>query len=48
MKLMKNPYINAAVIAILSVFYAAVFIITSGHIEFQSILDHSQTLNSTF
>ena len=48
MKLMKNPYINAAVIAFVSIFYAAVFIITSGHIEFQRILDHGQTLNSTF
>lgn len=48
MKLMKNPYINAAVIAIISIFYAAVFIITSGHIEFHSILNHNQTLNSTF
>lgn len=48
MKLMKNPYINAVVIAIISIFYAAVFIITSGHIEFHSILNHSQTLNSTF
>lgn len=48
MKLMKNPYINAAVIAIISIFYTAIFIITSGHIEFQSILNHSQTLNSTF
>lgn len=48
MKLMKNPYINAAVITIISIFYAAVFIVTSGHIEFQRILDHNQTLNSTF
>ena len=47
MKLMKNPYINAAVIAFVSIFYAAVFIITSGHSEFQRILDHGQTLNST-
>ena len=48
MKLMKNPYINATVIAIISIFYAIIFIITSGHIEFQSILNHAQTLNSSF
>ena len=48
MKLMKNPYINSAIIAIISIFYAIVFIITSNHIEFYSILNHSQTLNSAF
>ena len=48
MKLMKNLYIHAVGIAFISVFYAAVFIITSGHLEFQRILDHGQTLNSTF
>lgn len=48
MKLMKNPYVNAAVTAVISIFYASVFIITSGHIEFQRILNHSQTLNGTF
>lgn len=48
MKLMKNPYINASIIAIISIFYATIFITTSGHIEFQRILNHGQTLNSTF
>ncbi len=48
MKLLKNPYINAAVIAIISLFYAAIFILTSGHIELERILSHSQTLNSAF
>ncbi len=48
MKLLKNPYINAAVIAVLSVFYALVLIVTSGHLEFQRVLGHGKTLNSPF
>lgn len=48
MKLMKNPYINAAVIALISFIYATVFILTSGHIEFSRILKHSQTLKIPF
>ena len=48
MKLLQNPYINAAVITIISVFYAAIFIITSGHVEFLGMLDHGQTLSSAF
>ncbi|MCD7863350.1 MAG: hypothetical protein LUG61_07530 [Lachnospiraceae bacterium] len=48
MRFMKNPYINAAVITAISTFYAAVFILTSGDMEFAGILSHSQTLNSAF
>lgn len=48
MKLLQNPYINAAVITIISVFYAAIFIITSGHDEFLGMLDHRQSLSSAF
>ncbi len=48
MRLLKNPYINAVVIAIISLFYVVIFILASGHIEFERILSHSQTLNSTF
>ena len=48
MKIMKNPYINAAVTSVISLTYATVFILTSGHIEFDRILNHSQTLNSAF
>lgn len=48
MKFMKNPYINATVIALISFIYAAVFILTSGHIEFDRILKHSQTLKGPF
>lgn len=46
MKLIKNPYINASITAIVSFFYAAVFILTSGHIEFEQILGHEETLNN--
>lgn len=48
MRIIKNPYINAAVTSVISLAYAAVFILTSGHIEFERILNHSQTLNSAF
>lgn len=48
MRIIKNPYINAAVTSVISLAYAAVFILTSGHIEFERILNHSQTLNSPF
>lgn len=48
MVIMKNPYINAAVTSIISLAYATVFILTSGHIEFERILNHSQTLNNAF
>lgn len=47
MRLMKNPQFNAAVVSVISVFYALVFIITSGHLEFQRVLAHGQTLNSS-
>lgn len=48
MKLLKNPYINAAVIAAISLFYAAMFIIASGSMEFQHSLSHGQTLSNDF
>lgn len=48
MKLLRNPYINGAVIFAISLLYGAVLILTSGHVEFQRILDHGATLNSTF
>jgi hypothetical protein len=48
MRVMKNPYINAVVTSVISFAYAAVFILTSGHIEFERMLHHSQTLNRAF
>ncbi|MBQ6867733.1 MAG: hypothetical protein IJO16_03560 [Clostridia bacterium] len=48
MKFLRKPAVNTAVISVISAFYAFVFIFTSGHIEFESMLNHSKTLNSTF
>jgi hypothetical protein len=45
---MRKPAINASVIAVISVFYSMVFVITSGHIEFERMLNHKQTLQSDF
>lgn len=48
MNIMRKPLTNAVIITIVSAFYALVFILTSGHIEFERILNHSNTLNSLF
>lgn len=48
MKLIRNPRINAAMILIITAFYSLIFISTSGHIEFERMLNHSVTLNSVF
>jgi len=48
MKMIRNPKISAAVILVISAFYAMVFIFTSGHIEFVRLLDHNSTLNANF
>lgn len=48
MKIMRKPQTNAAIIIIVSAFYAVVFILTSGHLEFERMLNHSNTLNSSF
>ena len=48
MKIIRNPYLNAAVTSVISLAYAAVFILTSGHLEFERILNHGHTLNSAF
>lgn len=48
MKIIKKPIANAAVITLISAFYIAVFIVTSGHVEFEHILDHATMLNSSF
>ncbi len=46
MSIIRKPAVNAAVISLISAFYAAVFIIISGHVELVRILDHAATLNS--
>ncbi len=48
MKIMRKPLANSVIITIISAFYAFVFILSSGHLEFERILNHSMTLNSTF
>lgn len=48
MKILRKPQINAVVIAAISLFYAAVFILISGHVEFERVLNHTNTLNHAF
>ncbi len=48
MKIIRKPAVNAAIITLISAFYIAVFIAASGHMEFERILDHAATLNSSF
>lgn len=48
MKLLRKPIVNAAIILLVTAFYSLVFILTSGHMEFESILNHSNTLNNAF
>ncbi len=48
MKIFRKPLINAAVTSIISIFYAFIFVLTSGHIEFERTLNHANTLNSPF
>lgn len=48
MRFFRKPLINAAIISIISIFYALIFILVSGHMEFERILNHADTLNSSF
>jgi len=48
MKLIRKPQTNAFIITVISTFYAFAFIIISGHMEFERILNHSITLSSPF
>lgn len=48
MKILRKPQILAAFVSVISLFYASVFILISGHLEFERILDHTTTLNSSF
>lgn len=48
MKILRKPQINAAVIAAISALYAVMFSLISGHVEFDRILEHANTLNSAF
>lgn len=46
MNLIRNPKINAAIVLVITMFYSLVFVLTSGHLEFERILCHANTLNS--
>lgn len=48
MRIMRNPYINAAIVSVISLIYAVTFILTSNHFEFDKMLNHEETLNSAF
>ena len=48
MKLMKHPYVNAAITASISLFYGVIFFVISGHLEFERMLQHAPTLNHGF
>lgn len=48
MRFFRKPLINAVIISIISIFYALIFILVSGHMEFERILNHADTLNSSF
>lgn len=48
MKIIRNPKISAAIILIITAFYSLVFTLTSGHIEFERMLNHQPTLKSAF
>lgn len=48
MSVIRKPQISAAIIAAISLFYAAVFIFTSEHTEFVHILAQGGTLSSPF
>ncbi len=48
MRILRKPQTNAAIVSVVSAFYALVFILISGHMEFERMLNHADTLNSTF
>lgn len=47
-KIIRNPGINALFILIITAIYSSVFILTSGHPEFERILKNTKTLSSAF
>ena len=48
MKAIRNPKLSAVMILTITAFYSLVFTVTSGHIEFERVLSHADTLNSAF
>lgn len=41
--ILKNPAVNAVCLSLFTAFYAAIFIVTSGHNEFESLLYYSRS-----
>lgn len=48
MRIFRKPQANAVIVSVVSAFYALVFILVSGHMEFERMLNHADTLNSAF
>ena len=48
MRIFRKPEMNAVIVSTVSAFYAFVFILISGHLKFDRILNHGKTLNSAF
>lgn len=48
MSILKHPAINILFISFMSAIYSFIFIFTSGHMEFISMLSHGRTLDSDF
>lgn len=48
MKIFRKPLVNTVIISIISFFYAFIFDVSLGHIEFERILNHTVSLNSPF
>lgn len=48
MNLLKQPIINIFFIGFMSAIYSFIFIFTADHMEFESLLSHNETLNSSF
>ncbi len=44
-RILKNPAINAVGISLFTAFYAIIFIVTSGHVEFANLLYYSRETN---
>lgn len=40
--ILKNPVINAVCISLFTAFYGIIFIVTSGHVEFESLLYYTR------
>lgn len=44
-RILKNPAVNALGLSLFTAFYALIFIVTSGHIEFESLLYYNRAMS---